>query len=195
MGWDAFGLPAEQLWIQWNDPWNSAENTTSNAKSMRLLLLRLGPWSHYDDPNYYKWDAMDFLTKLYEKAWPRSGSACKLVEELEQLSPTKKFFPDGTSWAWWLSSRPQTSANGCPYRFTRALVDWLDELDWPEFIKDMQRTWIGKSTGANATFKVCEQTRNHPSLRLVQILGATFRLVLAPEHELVDAITTPEQAE
>ena len=80
--------------------------------------------------------------------------------------------------------------------YAERLLNDLDELDWPESIKDMQRNWIGKSTGANVTFKVKGTDKEFTvfTTRPDTLFGATFT-VLAPEHDLVDAITSPEQAE
>ena len=80
--------------------------------------------------------------------------------------------------------------------YAERLLNDLDDLDWPESIKDMQRNWIGKSTGANVTFKVKGTDKEFTvfTTRPDTLFGATFT-VLAPEHDLVDAITSPEQAE
>ena len=80
--------------------------------------------------------------------------------------------------------------------YAERLLNDLDDLDWPESIKDMQRNWIGKSTGANVPFKVKGTDKEFTvfTTRPDTLFGATFT-VLAPEHDLVDAITTPEQAE
>ena len=80
--------------------------------------------------------------------------------------------------------------------YAERLLEDLEELDWPESIKDMQRNWIGKSTGANVTFKVKDTDQDFTvfTTRPDTLFGATYA-VLAPEHPLVDAITTPEQAQ
>ena len=80
--------------------------------------------------------------------------------------------------------------------YAERLLEDLEDLDWPESIKDMQRNWIGKSTGANVTFKIKGTDKDFTvfTTRPDTLFGATYA-VLAPEHPLVEAITTPEQAQ
>ena len=79
--------------------------------------------------------------------------------------------------------------------YAERLLNDLDELDWPEGIKEMQRNWIGKSTGAEVVFETsCGESVTVYTTRPDTLFGATY-MVLAPEHELVDAITTPAQRE
>jgi len=199
MGWDAFGLPAEQYALDTgNDP---AEFTEKNINNFRRQIKALGFSYDWDreinttDPNYYKWTQWIFL-KLYEKGlaymdevpvnWcPALGTVLANEEVIDGKSergghpvirkPMKQWMLRITAYA------------------DRLLED-LEELDWPESIKEMQRNWIGRSEGANIHFAVDghDETFTVFTTRPDTLFGATYT-VLAPEHPLVEKITTPEQ--
>ncbi|WP_461200965.1 leucine--tRNA ligase [Anoxybacillus sp. TBDG-1] len=201
MGWDAFGLPAEQYALDTgNDP---AEFTEKNINNFRRQIKSLGFSYDWDrevnttDPNYYKWTQWIFL-KLYEKGlaymdevpvnWcPALGTVLANEEVIDGKSergghpvirkPMKQWMLRITAYA------------------DRLLED-LEELDWPESIKEMQRNWIGRSEGANIHFQVDghDETFTVFTTRPDTLFGATYA-VLAPEHPLVEKITTPEHKE
>jgi len=199
MGWDAFGLPAEQYALDTgNDP---AEFTEKNINTFRRQIKSLGFSYDWDreinttDPNYYKWTQWIFL-KLYEKGlayidevpvnWcPALGTVLANEEVIDGKSergghpvirkPMKQWMLRITAYA------------------DRLLED-LEELDWPESIKEMQRNWIGRSEGANVHFAIegHDETFTVFTTRPDTLFGATYT-VLAPEHPFVEKITTPEQ--
>lgn len=199
MGWDAFGLPAEQYALDTgNDP---AEFTAENIQTFKRQINSLGFSLDWDreinttDPEYYKWTQWIF-TKLYEKGlayeaevavnWcPALGTVLANEEVIDGKSergghpvyrkPMKQWMLKITAYA------------------DRLLED-LELVDWPENIKDMQRNWIGKSVGANVTFSVKESSEEFTvfTTRPDTLFGATYA-VLAPESDLVEKITTPEQ--
>lgn len=201
MGWDAFGLPAEQYALDTgNDP---AEFTEQNIQTFKRQIKSLGfsyDWEkeiNTTDPDYYKWTQWIF-TKLVEKDlayeaevpvnWcPALGTVLANEEVIDGKSergghpvyrkPMKQWMLKITAYA-------------------DRLLDDLEEVNWPEHIKDMQRNWIGKSEGAEITFKVkdTEYAFDVFTTRPDTLFGATYA-VLAPESDLVDQITTPEQKE
>ena len=202
MGWDAFGLPAEQYAMDTgNDP---AEFTAENIANFKRQINALGFSYDWDrevnttDPNYYKWTQWIF-TKLYEKGLAYEAEVpVNWVEELGTAIANEEVLPDGTSerGGYPVVRKPMRQWMLKITAYAERLLNDLDDLDWPESIKDMQRNWIGKSTGANVTFKVKGTDKEFTvfTTRPDTLFGATFT-VLAPEHDLVDAITTPEQAE
>ena len=199
MGWDAFGLPAEQYALDTgNDP---AEFTAKNISTFKRQIKSLGFSYDWDreinttDPHYYKWTQWIFL-KLYEKGlayvdevpvnWcPALGTVLANEEVIDGKSergghpvirkPMRQWILKITAYA------------------DRLLED-LEELDWPESIKEMQRNWIGRSEGAEITFEIAgaDQSFEVFTTRPDTIFGATYA-VLAPEHPLVAEITTAEQ--
>ena len=201
MGWDAFGLPAEQYALDTgNDP---AEFTQKNIENFRRQIKSLGFSYDWDreinttDPNYYKWTQWIFI-KLYEKGlayieevpvnWcPALGTVLANEEVIDGKSergghpvirkPMKQWVLKITAYA------------------DRLLED-LEELDWPESIKEMQRNWIGRSEGAEITFQVDghDETFQVFTTRPDTLFGSTYA-VLSPEHPLVKKITTPDQRE
>ena len=199
IGWDAFGLPAEQYAIDTgNDP---AEFTKKNIETFRRQIQDLGFSYDWDrevnttDPDYYKWTQWIFL-KLYDMGlayvdevpvnWcPALGTVLANEEVIDGKSergghpvirkPMKQWMLKITAYA-------------------DRLLDDLEEVDWPESIKDMQRNWIGKSEGAQITFEIDGQNESFEAFttRPDTLYGATYA-VLAPEHSLVSKITTDEQ--
>lgn len=201
MGWDAFGLPAEQYALDTgNDP---AEFTEKNIQTFKRQLNELGFSFDWDreinttDPEYYKWTQWIF-TKLFEKGlayeaevavnWcPALGTVLANEEVIDGKSergghpvyrvPMKQWMLKITAYA-------------------DRLIDDLDNINWPESVKDMQRNWIGRSEGANVTFKVKDTDKEFTvfTTRPDTLFGATYA-VLAPELKLVQEIVTPEQKE
>lgn len=201
MGWDAFGLPAEQYALQTgNDP---ATFTDKNIAHFKKQLQALGFSYDWDreikttDPNYYKWTQWIF-EQMYKKG---------LAYEAEV---PVNWSPDlGTVVANEEVIDGKTERGGFPvYRrkmrqwmlritaYADRLLDDLDDLDWPEPIKEMQRNWIGRSVGAQVTFKVKDTDKSFDvfTTRPDTLFGCSYT-VLAPENDLVKEITTPEQKE
>jgi leucyl-tRNA synthetase len=199
IGFDALGLPAENAAIK--DGRHPAERTRENITTFRADMKLLGYSFDWDreivtaDPSYYKWNQWFFLKMLEQGiVYRREGKAnwctgCNTVIANEQVvdglcercnSPViEKIIPE---WAFRITA------------FAQDLLDGLDTLQgWPERIVAMQRNWIGKSVGAEVEFPVPGQ----PAIRVFTtrvdtIHGCTY-VVLAPEHPLVDALTTPER--
>ncbi len=199
MGFDSFGLPAEQYAIDTgNHPTIFTEkNIAFFTKQLKSLGLSydwdLEIWT--SDPSYYKWTQWIF-SRLYE-----SGLA-KLVdmpvnwcEELGTVLANDEVV-DGKSerggypvirknMKQWVIDMP---------RYAERLLDGLNDVDWPESTKEIQRNWIGKSIGAEVNFKVKDTNYDFTvfTTRCDTLFGATY-CVLAPEHDLVNKITTKEQ--
>ena len=202
MGWDAFGLPAEQYAMDTgNDP---ADFTAENIANFKRQINALGFSYDWDreinttDPNYYKWTQWIF-TKLYEKGLAYEAEVpVNWVEELGTAIANEEVLPDGTSerGGYPVVRKPMRQWMLKITAYAERLLNDLEELDWPESIKDMQRNWIGKSTGANVTFKIKDTDKDFTvfTTRPDTLFGATYA-VLAPEHALVDAITSAEQAQ
>ncbi len=200
MGWDAFGLPAEQYAIETGT--HPSVTTAKNVANFKRQIKALGFSYDWDrevnttDPKYFRWTQWIFM-QLYKKGlayidevpvnWcPALGTVLANEEVIDGRSergnhpvirrPMKQWVLKITEYA------------------ERLLAD-IDELDWSEGIKDMQRNWIGKSEGAEVTFKVdgTDETVTVFTTRPDTLFGATY-MVLAPEHPLVPAITTSEQA-
>ncbi|NYE07634.1 leucyl-tRNA synthetase [Bacillus niacini] len=199
MGWDAFGLPAEQYALDTgNDP---AEFTEKNINTFRRQIKSLGFSYDWDrevnttDPEYYKWTQWIFL-KLWEKGlayidevavnWcPALGTVLANEEVIDGKSERGGHPVERRPMKQWIL---KITAYG-----DRLLED-LEELDWPESLKEMQRNWIGRSEGAEVTFAIDghDETFTVFTTRPDTLFGATYA-VLAPEHSFVDKITTVEQ--
>ncbi|UOF91594.1 leucine--tRNA ligase [Fodinisporobacter ferrooxydans] len=199
MGWDAFGLPAEQYALDTgNDP---AEFTQKNIDNFRRQIKALGFSYDWDreinttDPEYYKWTQWIFL-KLYEHGlayideipvnWCPALGTVLANEEVIDGKSERGGHP--------VERRPMKQWILRITAYADRLLDDLEELDWPESIKEMQRNWIGRSEGAEITFQIDghDVSFNVFTTRPDTLYGATYA-VLAPEHKLVDVITTPEQ--
>lgn len=202
MGWDAFGLPAEQYALKTGH--NPRDFTAQNIKNFKRQIRSLGFSYDWDrevnttDPMYYKWTQWIF-EKLYEKG---------LAYEDEIMVNWAPDFMGGTVVANEEVIDGKTERGGYPvYRvpmrqwvlkitaYADRLIDDLDDLDWPESIKEQQRNWIGRSEGASVFFKVAGHDDKQIEVfttRPDTLFGASY-MVLAPEHELVDEITTPAQ--
>ena len=222
MGWDAFGLPAEQYAVKSGQ--HPAVTTRENVAKFKSQLKRIGfsyDWQreiNTTDPRYYKWTQWIFL-QIYN-SWfnPETKRA-------EPISTYRGADPDSVRLAYvaevpvnWCPELGTVLANeevvdgksevgGFPVvrrpmrqwmlritAYAERLLDGLDELDWPEGIKLLQRNWIGRSEGAEIDFKIdkSDQKIRVFTTRPDTLYGGTF-LVLAPEHSLVDLIVTEEQ--
>ena len=202
MGWDAFGLPAEQYAMDTgNDP---AEFTAKNIATFKRQINALGfsyDWEreiNTTDPDYYKWTQWIF-TKLYEKGLAYEAEvAVNWVEELGTAISNEEVLPDGTSerGGYPVVRKPMRQWMLKITAYAERLLNDLEDVDWPESVKDMQRNWIGKSVGANVAFKIkgFDQDFTVFTTRPDTLFGATYA-VLAPEHELVNQIASPGQAE
>lgn len=201
MGWDAFGLPAEQYALDTgNDP---AEFTKKNIDNFRRQIQSLGFSYDWDrevnttDPEYYKWTQWIFL-KLYEKGlayidevpvnWCPALGTVLANEEVIDGKSERGGHP--------VIRRPMKQWVLKITEYADRLLEDLEELDWPESIKEMQRNWIGRSEGAEIHFAVdgTDKTFTVFTTRPDTLFGATYA-VLAPEHPLVKEITTDEQKE
>ncbi|RBW71404.1 leucine--tRNA ligase [Bacillus taeanensis] len=201
MGWDAFGLPAEQYALDTGN--NPRDFTKQNIDNFRRQIKALGFSYDWDrevnttDPGYYKWTQWIFL-QLYKKGlayvdevpvnWcPALGTVLANEEVIDGKSERGGHPVIRKPMKQWML---KITAYG-----DRLLED-LEELDWPESIKEMQRNWIGRSEGAEITFNIKgqEETFTVFTTRPDTLFGATY-CVLAPEHALVDKITTAEQQE
>lgn len=203
MGWDAFGLPAEQYAINTgNDP---REFTAKNIQIFKKQLMILGLSYDWDrelatsDPQYYKWTQWIF-TKLYELGLAEiKDIEVNWCEELgtvlaneEVVNMDGKMVSDRGSYP--VIKKPMRQWVLKITQYAQRLLDDLEELDWPESLKDMQRNWIGRSEGAKVRFQIADQEQFFEvfTTRPDTLFGATY-CVLSPEHELVDIITTKNQ--
>jgi leucyl-tRNA synthetase len=232
MGWDAFGLPAEQYAIKTGT--HPAATTQNNVDGMRKQIKALGFSYDWDrevnttDPNYYKWTQWIFL-KLFNSWFDEKQQKARPIEELpipEDLceAEKQKYIAEQR-----LAYEAEMPVNWCPAlgtvlaneevvggvsergghpvirkllrqwllritKYAERLLEDLVEVDWPEPIKEMQRNWIGKSIGAEVDFKVDgrDDVIRVFTTRPDTLFGATY-MVLAPEHPLVDVITTNDK--
>ncbi len=201
MGWDAFGLPAEQYAIETGT--HPKDTTATNVGRFREQLQSLGFSYDWDrevatcDPTYFKWTQWIF-TQLLDRGlayqaevpvnWcPALGTVLANEEVIDGLSERGNHPVIRKPMKQWML---KITAYG-----DRLLND-LDDLDWPESIKEMQRNWIGRSEGAQLAFEVpgvdAEDKLEVYTTRPDTLFGATY-LVVAPEHPLVETLTTAEQ--
>src|SRR5690625_2857845 len=201
MGWDAFGLPAEQYAL---DTGNSpADFTEKNIATFKRQIQELGFSYDWDreinttDPSYYKWTQWIFI-KLYEKGlaymdevevnWcPALGTVLANEEVIDGRSERGNHPVEKKPMKQWMLRIT---------KYADRLLEDLEELDWPESIKEMQRNWIGRSEGAEVTFKVAGNDKEFHvfTTRPDTLFGATYT-VLAPEHPYVKEIVTEEMRE
>ena len=225
MGWDSFGLPAEQYAIKTGQ--HPAVTTAANIDTFRRQLKMLGfsyDWEREiatTDPHYVRWTQWIFLrlynsyyntelkkarpvSELVEKGWTReqidSVRLAYVAEGLVNWSPdmgTVLANEEAEEWRSKGFTIERRKLRQWMLRITayaERLIDELESLDWPESIKLLQRNWIGRSTGAEVRFTCGSHVITVYTTRPDTLFGATY-MVLSPEHELVDAITTPEQKE
>ena len=201
MGWDAFGLPAENYAIKTGQ--HPAISTANNIRNIKRQIKQIGAIRDWDmelnttDPSFYKWTQWIFVQMFkhglaYEKKMPLNWCPhCKAVLANEEVvdgkcercgtEVTKKNLRQ-----WMLRIT----------KYADRLLDGLDTLDWPDKVKKMQRDWIGRSYGDEVDFPVDGRDEKITvyTTRPDTLWGATF-MVLSPEHELAKKIATPEQAQ
>jgi len=201
MGWDAFGLPAEQYALDTGK--HPREFTELNINNFRRQIKALGFSYDWDrevnttDQSYYKWTQWIFI-QLYKKGlayvdevgvnWCPALGTVLANEEVIDGKSERGDHP--------VERRPMRQWMLRITKYADRLLEDLEELDWPESIKDMQRNWIGRSEGADVHFTL-EQSDKQITVfttRPDTLYGATY-LVFAPEHSLVDEVTTDEQRE
>ena len=198
MGFDSFGLPAEQYAIKTG---NHPEGfTKKNIETFTKQLKMLGFSFDWDrqvstcDPNFYKWTQWIFK-QLYNDGLAKNidmpvnwceelGTVLANDEIIDGKSERGGFPVVRKNMKQWVIDIP---------KYAEKLLDGLEEIDWPESTKEMQRNWIGKSVGAHVNFKVdnTDYTFTVFTTRPDTLFGATY-CVLSPEHDLVDKITTEE---
>lgn len=201
MGWDAFGLPAEQHALDTGE--HPRDITIRNINNFRRQIKSLGfsyDWEreiNTTDPNYYKWTQWIFL-QLYKNGlayvdevavnWCPALGTVLANEEVIDGKSERGGHP--------VERRPMKQWMLKITAYADRLLEDLDELDWPESIKEMQRNWIGRSEGAHVHFTIdgYEDTFTVFTTRPDTLFGATYA-VLAPEHPFVEKITTAEQKE
>ena len=235
MGWDAFGLPAEQYAIQTGT--HPSITTKNNCDTFRRQIKELGlsyDWEreiNTTDPGYFRWTQWIFI-HLYNTWFDETTQKGRNISELpvpedvkkegansvRQYTDSKRLAYYDNAQVWWCPSCRIVCANEevlfdgshekCGNRvekknlkqwmlriplYAERLLKGIDTLDWPEGIKDMQRNWIGRSTGAEVDFELdglSEKLRVFTT-RPDTLFGATY-MVIAPEHPLISAITTPK---
>lgn len=233
MGWDAFGLPAEQYAIQTGT--HPSITTKNNCDTFRRQIKELGLSYDWDreinttDPKYFRWTQWIFL-KLYNTWFDEKTQKGRHISELEipgeaedmgqeeirKYIDSRRLAYYDNAQVWWCPSCRIVCANEevlfdgshekCGNKvekknlkqwmlriplYAERLLKGIDNLDWPEGIKDMQRNWIGRSTGAEVDFRIEGINKNLRvfTTRPDTLFGATY-MVIAPEHPLVQEITT-----
>lgn len=201
MGWDAFGLPAEQFALQTGH--HPAEFTKKNINHFREQIQSLGFSYDWDreistaDPSYYKWTQWIF-TQLYKKGLAYVDEIpVNWCPELKTVLANEEVI-DGKSerGGYPVIRKPMRQWVLKITAYAERLLKDLDEVDWPTSTKEMQRNWIGKSQGANVIFKIDGHDKEFTvfTTRCDTLFGATY-CVMAPEHPFVSDITTSEQKE
>jgi len=235
MGWDAFGLPAEQYAIQTGT--QPSVTTRNNCDTFRRQITELGLSYDWDkeinttDPGYYKWTQWIFI-RLYNTWFDENLQKGRPVKELtippaiarlsqkeiNRYIDSKRLAYYDNAMVWWcpscriVCSNEEVLNDGTHEKcgtivekkylkqwllriplYAERLLSGIDNLDWPEGIKDMQRNWIGRSTGAEVNFTIdgLEEVLAVFTTRPDTLFGATY-MVIAPEHLLVTKITTNE---
>jgi len=201
MGYDAFGLGAEQYAIQ--NGTHPAETTRGNIETFRRQLQMIGLSYDWDrevatcDPSYYRWTQWIF-TRLFDLGLAYQSEALVWwCEDLKTVLANEEV----------IGGRSERGGFPCERRplkqwmlkitdFADELLAGLDDLEWPESVKAMQREWIGRSEGGEVDFRIegLEESLRVFTTRPDTLWGATF-MVIAPEHPLLDAITTQSDAE
>ena len=194
MGWDAFGLPAENYAIKTKT--HPKDITKENIKNIKRQIKEAGlsyDWSleiDTTDPDYFKWTQWIFL-KMFEKGLAYEANmpinfcpSCKTGLANEEVvnggcercgTPVEQ--RNVRQWVLKITA------------YADRLLEDLDSLDWPEKIKEMQRNWIGKSSGAEIVFKIGEEEVKVYTTRADTLFGCTY-IVLAPEHQLLEKLKT-----
>ncbi|WP_439662416.1 leucine--tRNA ligase [Lentzea sp. HUAS TT2] len=245
MGFDAFGLPAEQYAVQTGQ--HPRKTTEDNINTYLRQIRRLG-LGHDErrristiDPEYYKWTQWIFLQIFNSWYDVDARKARPIAELISQFESGERDVEGGRTWSelsfadqqrilgeFRLAYMSEAPVNWCPglgtvlaneevtadgrsergnfpvFRkslrqwmmritaYSDRLIDDLDRLDWPDKVKAMQRNWIGRSHGARVRFAVGDESIEVFTTRPDTLFGATY-MVLAPEHQLVDQIATPDR--
>ena len=201
MGWDAFGLPAEQYAIKTGT--HPSKTTRENVKNFKRQIKMLGFSYDWDreinttDPDYYKWTQWIFI-QLYNRGLAYEAEVpVNWCPELKAVLANEEVV-DGMSD---IGGHPVLRL---PMRqwmlkitdYAESLLNGLDDLDWPQSIKELQRNWIGKSVGAHIHFEIpsIEEKLTVFTTRHDTLFGATY-MVIAPEHPLVNKLVSEEQKE
>ena len=201
MGYDSFGLPAEQYAIKTGN--NPAVFTEENIKTFRSQLKMLGFSYDWDrevstsDPSYYKWTQWIFKN-LYKDGYAKLiempvnwceelGTVLSNDEVINGKSERGGYPVVRKNMRQWVIDIP---------KYAERLLEGLEDIDWPESTKEMQRNWIGKSVGAQVKFKIDNSNEEFVvfTTRCDTLFGATY-CVMSPEHPLVEKITTDEYKE
>ena len=199
MGYDSFGLPAEQYAVSTGNHPNGF--TQKNIETFGEQLRAIGfdyDWSktlQTSDPKFYKWTQWIFK-RLYEDGYAKYvDMPVNWCEELGTVLSNDEIV-DGKSER---GGYPVVRKNMKQWvidqaQFAERLLEGLEEIDWPESTKEMQRNWIGKSIGAHVTFKIKDTDKEFKvfTTRCDTLFGATY-CVMSPEHELVDLITSDDK--
>lgn len=201
MGWDGFGLPAENYAIKNNvSPRVAIDDNTTRFKQQLLQMGFSYDWSREidsTDPNYYRWTQWLFLL-LFKRGLAYQQESLQWWCDTDKTVLANEQVENGKCWR----CGNQVEKKLLKQWFFKItdyadrLLDDLEDLNWSESVKSMQRNWIGKSKGAELDFAI-EGTKDHLKIfttRPDTLFGATF-MVIAPEHEVVIKITTDEQKE
>ncbi|MEE4253167.1 MAG: leucine--tRNA ligase [Desulfuromusa sp.] len=200
MGWDAFGMPAENAAIEHGI--HPAKWTYENIDSMRQQLKRIGLSYDWErefatcDADYYRWEQLVFL-KMFEKGLAyKKGSSVNWCEDCQTVLANEQV-EDGCCWRCHNQVQPKELEQWF-FKITNyadELLEWTNKLPgWPERVLSMQRNWIGKSYGCEIDFEVADSSEKIKvfTTRPDTLAGATF-MSLAPEHPLVKSLVTSDQ--
>jgi leucyl-tRNA synthetase len=238
MGWDAFGLPAEQYAIQTGT--HPAVITNNNCDTFRRQIKSLGLGYDWDreinttNPGYFKWTQWIFI-RLYSTWFDEILQKGRPISELsipaevnesgkktiQEYTDNKRLAYYDNAQVWYcehcriVCSNEEVLTDGSHEKcgnpvirknlkqwmlrislYAERLLNGLDQLDWPEGIKDMQRNWIGRSTGAEVNFDIedLDASLRVYTTRPDTLFGATY-MVIAPEHNMLNEITTPDRSD
>jgi leucyl-tRNA synthetase len=199
MGWDAFGLPAENFAIKNNI--SPQQAITENTTKFKQQLTQMGfsyDWSreiNSTDPKYYKWTQW-FFKLLFERGLAYQKESLQWWCDTDKTVLANEQVENGKCWRCGngVTKKPLKQWFFKITEYADRLTDDLADLDWSEGIKSMQRNWIGKSKGAEITFKIADskESLNVFTTRPDTLFGATF-MVLAPEHPLVGKLVSEDQ--
>ena len=202
MGFDAFGLPAENA--AFREGGHPREITERYIETIRASMQRIGWWIDWSrelsthDPGYYRWQQWQFLRFLERRLAYRKGAHAKWCPNDQTVVANEQVLPDGSCerCGAQVESRLMEQWFFRITDYAQALLDDLETVDWPESIKARQRNWIGRSEGAEILFRIEEWEEDVAvfTTRPDTLHGATF-FVLAPEHELVSRVDAPEVQE
>ncbi len=204
MGWDAFGLPAEQYAVKTGT--HPAITTATNIDNFRRQIKSIGFAIDWDreinttDPEYFKWTQWIFL-RLFKMGlayvdekpvwWcPQLGTVLANEEVVDGKSEVGKFPVERRKLRQWVLKITA---------YADRLLEGLENLDWPDSTKRLQANWIGRSEGAEVDFEIADSQAKGEKLRIFTtrpdtLYGATY-MVIAPEHPLLDKLTSPENKE